>query len=68
MAGAEATEKELCNLKNKRRGQKAAITKRINTISRLVSEGNSRTKISYLLNKLHELFETTQQVAEKSFL
>ena len=46
--------KSLEQLKWARRGKKAAITKRIETLERLVSEGGSRRTITSLLEMLQE--------------
>ena len=45
-----------------RAGKKGSITKRIEQLSRLVSEGGSRTKIKYLLVALVEVVNATKDV------
>ena len=59
------TEKERDNLKNKRRGMKGGITKRIKEIKALVNEKQSRSQIKFLLGKLHEVLTQTRLVADK---
>ena len=44
----EYREKKIESLLNLRRGKKSSVTKRINELERLISEGGSRTKIKVL--------------------
>ena len=57
--------KSLDQLKLSRRGKKAAITKRIAVINRLVSESGSRRKINVLLAALMQVFEETHEVCKR---
>ena len=70
---------ELKRLKNRRRSFKGSITTRIDTLKRLLSEGGSRSKITFLLQKLNETFaevsvianeihDTTQDYADQEWL
>ena len=58
-------ESEIEKLKRKRRGKKGSITKRIETLLRLVSESGSRTKIKVLLGAMQTVYQETCDVAEK---
>ena len=56
---------ELTQLRRIRAGKKGAITKRTNTITRLISEGGSRTKIKYLHQALLKVHESVKDVCAK---
>jgi len=56
---------KLKKLRFLRRGKKASITKRINMLNSMVSEGGSRRIISSLVDKLRVVFEETQVVCDQ---
>ena len=56
---------EIDGLKNKRRGMKGGITKRIKLIKGLVNENGSRSQIKFLLSKLHEGVNQTRTIADQ---
>ena len=56
---------EIDGLKNKRRGMKGGITKRIKLIKGLVNENGSRSQIKFLLSKLHEVLNQTRTIADQ---
>ena len=42
-------------LKHLRRGKKASITKRLDTIKRILSEGGSRVKLKFLMSAAYDV-------------
>ena len=50
---------------NSRRGKKGSITKRIQQIDRIVGEGDSRSKIEFLVSALIEVQKAMQGVCEE---
>ena len=55
----------LRKLKWSRRGKKSAITKRLDILDRMISEGGSRRIISALLDKMQKSLEELQQVCDQ---
>ena len=55
----------LKKLKWSRRGKKSAITKRLDILDRMISEGGSRRIISALLDKMQKSLEELQQVCDQ---
>ena len=55
----------ITKLKRSCAGKKGSITKRVTQLSRLVSEGGSRTKIRYLMTALLEVHKATKSVFEE---
>ena len=55
----------LKKLKWSRRGKKAAITKRLDILDRMISEGGSRRIISALVDKMQKSLEELQQVCDQ---
>ena len=49
-------------LKRFRAGKKGSITKRTNELNRMVSEGGSRTKISFLHGQLLKVFQAVTEI------
>ena len=64
-AGAQSNDARVKRLLAQRAAKKGSITKRINAIDRLVSEGGSRRKLEYLLSSLLDVFVSLQQVCEE---
>ena len=58
-------DKRILQLKRIRSGKKGSITKRITQLDRLVSEGGSRTQISYLLEALLVVQKAIQAIHEE---
>ena len=54
-------EKRLKALKFSRRGKKSSITKRVNELERLVTEGGSRKRIQYLVEAM---LKVSQEITE----
>ena len=55
-------EKRLKALKFSRRGKKSSITKRVNELERLVTEGGSRKRIQYLVEAMLKVFQEITEV------
>ena len=60
-----ADSKELVRMQNQRRGKKGAITSKIESLTRLVSEGGSRTRIRFLHDRLTEIYKEVCAIAEE---
>ena len=52
-------------MQNQRRGKKGAITSKIESLTRLVSEGGSRTRIRFLHDRLTEIYKEVCAIAEE---
>ena len=58
-------ENKVAKLKRQRAGKKGSITKRIEQLNRLLSEGGSRTKIKYLHSAMIEVHNATKAICEQ---
>ena len=61
----KSIEVQVNKLKRVRAGKKGSVTKRIEQLTRLVSEGGSRTKIKYLFSALEEKYKEVGQLCVK---
>lgn len=64
---SEEKELRITKLKHLRRGKKGSITKRVETINRIISEGGSRTKIKFLMTATYSVLRTLITECEELF-
>ena len=60
-----STDQQIAKLKRLRAGKKGSITKRIDQLSKLISECGSRTKIKYLLTALLEVQKAAKKLCNE---